>query len=145
LEGEETLCANQRATGVNVDGGHAEYVLARADYLHRLPAGLPFEEAAALTCPGMTAYTALKLGGLRPGGRVAVLGLGGVGHLAVQYAKAMGAEVVLLTRGGQEKLSLAKELGADQALDLRENGAGRALQEIGGVVKQSWVSSLKAR
>ncbi len=132
VAGKETLCSAQRATGVNVDGGHAEYVLARAAYLHPLPDSIPFEHAAAIMCPGMTAYSALKLGSVRPGGRVAILGLGGVGHLALQFALAMGAEVTVVTRGGEEKLALARKLGAHHALDSRQQGAGRVLQEIGG-------------
>ncbi len=133
LAGKETLCVDQIATGVNMDGGHAEFVLVNANYLHHLPSGMPFEHAAALMCPGMTAYSALKLSNPRPGARVAILGLGGVGHLAVQFAKAMGAEVAVVTRGGEEKLALARELGADHTLDSRQSGAGRALQSIGGV------------
>ncbi len=132
VAGKETLCSAQRATGVNVDGGHAEYVLARAAYLHRLADSMPLEQAAAMMCPGMTAYAALKLGGARPGGRVAILGLGGVGHLAVQFARACGTEVIVVTRGGEEKLTLARKLGAHHALDSGEKGAGRALQEMGG-------------
>ncbi len=133
VAGKEMLCAEQIATGVNVDGGHAEFVVLRASHLHRLPDGMPFEQAAAMMCPGMTAYSALKLSNPRPGARVAILGLGGVGHLAVQYAKAMGAEVAVVTRGGEEKLSLARQLAADHALDCRQTGAGQALRSIGCV------------
>ncbi len=130
--GKENLCAEQRATGVNVDGGHAEYVVAPVAYLHHLPEQLSFEHAAALMCPGMTAYSAIKISGVRPGARIAVLGLGGVGHLAVLLARAVGAQVAVVTRGGEEKMEWARKLGADYVLDSRGESAGRLLQSVGG-------------
>lgn len=133
IEGDENLCADQVGTGVNIDGGHAEYLLARPEYLHKLPPNMEFENAAAMMCAGMTAFSSLKLAELRPGGSVAILGLGGVGSLGVQFAAALGCEVSVITRGGEEKIKLAKALGAHHVFDTGKGDPGHLLQGIGGV------------
>ncbi len=112
--GRETLCSKQAITGATVDGGFAEFVIAKASHVARLPAGMSFEEAAPLMCAGLTSYKALKSAGLRAGERVCVYGVGGLGHLAIQIAKAKGAEV-LAVDVNDEKLALARECGADWA------------------------------
>jgi D-arabinose 1-dehydrogenase-like Zn-dependent alcohol dehydrogenase len=133
ISGDENLCGAQRATGVNVDGGHAEFLLTHQDYLHRLPENMEFEHAAVMMCPGMTAFSALKLAKLRPGGKVGILGLGGVGSLAVQFASAMGAEIAVMTRGNKEKIQLARQLGAHHVLASDKKNPGELLQKLGGV------------
>lgn len=133
IGGDENLCSAQCATGVNVDGGHAEFLSVHSEYLHRLPEKMEFEHASAMMCPGMTAFSALKLADLKPGGRVGILGLGGVGSLGVQFASALGAEVAVVTRGNEEKVKLAKQLGAHHVLDSHKKNPGQLLQQLGGV------------
>ncbi|MFT9848159.1 alcohol dehydrogenase AdhP [Aneurinibacillus sp. REN35] len=133
LTGRETLCLQQQNTGYSVDGGYAEYCLAAADYVVKIPDNLGFIEAAPLFCAGVTTYKALKVSEAKPGDWVAIFGIGGLGHLAVQYAKAMGLHVVAVDTF-PEKLELAKELGADMTINAAaENAAERMMDEIGGV------------
>ena len=112
LTGWETLCPNQQNTGYSVDGGYAEYVLAPAAYVGRLPAGLGLVEAAPILCAGVTTYKGLKETEAKPGQRVVVSGVGGLGHVAVQYARAMGLHVAAVDVD-EEKLALARRLGAE--------------------------------
>jgi propanol-preferring alcohol dehydrogenase len=116
--GWENYCGVQVATGLAVHGGFAQYVLARAGFVSRLPAGLPFAAAAPVLCAGVTALRGFKQLDSRPGQWVAVSGVGGLGHIAVQYARAMGRQVLALDIDA-EKLALARALGADVALDAR--------------------------
>ncbi|MBB4688969.1 alcohol dehydrogenase catalytic domain-containing protein [Amycolatopsis jiangsuensis] len=129
--GDFVNCADQPRIGIDVDGGYAEYVLVRASGLARLPDGLSAVDAAPLMCAGITAYRPLEQGGLRPGSLVAIQGIGGLGHLGVQYAKALGYRVVAIARG-TEKAELAQELGADDYLDSSAVDPGEALRERGG-------------
>src|SRR5579871_5346566 len=92
-EGREVLCSKQRVTGCTVDGGFAEFIRAPATHVAKIPDSLRTEETAPLLCAGLTVYRALKQSGLKPGQRLAVFGIGGLGHLAIQMAKAMGAWV----------------------------------------------------
>lgn len=131
-EGYENLCPQGGVTGMTVDGGYAQFMRARASHALPIPDSLRSDEAAPLFCAGVTSYRALKNAGVRPGQRVAVFGVGGLGHLAVQIARAMGAEVIALDIG-QDKLALALELGAAQALDASDPGALKALRQRGGV------------
>ncbi|GAA61737.1 alcohol dehydrogenase [Pseudoalteromonas sp. BSi20652] len=119
LDGKETLCLSQHNTGYSIDGSYAEYCLAHGDYVVKIPQELGFSEAAPLFCAGVTTYKALKVSGAKPGQWVAIVGVGGLGHLAVQYAKAMGFNVIAVDTG-KEKLALAKELGADITLDFKD-------------------------
>mgnify|MGYP000972353987 CR=1 FL=1 len=130
--GWETLCESQHNTGYGVDGGYAEYVLAPAAYVGRLPDHPDFVGLAPILCAGVTTYKGLKETDTKPGDWVAISGVGGLGHVAVQYAKAMGRHVVALDVGA-DKLALARELGADLAVDAREEGAvASVLKETGG-------------
>lgn len=114
-------------------GGYAEYCRAAADYVVKIPDNLSFEEAAPIFCAGVTTYKALKVTGAKPGEWVAIYGIGGLGHVAVQYAKAMGLHVVAVDLGG-EKLELAKELGADLVVNpLKEDAAQFMKEKVGGV------------
>lgn len=113
-EGREVLCSRQAITGVTVDGGYAEYLKAKASHCVQIPESLSYAEAAPLMCAGLTVYRALKQAGLSAGQRVTVFGVGGLGHLAIQVAKAKGA-IVSAVDVREDKLALARECGADWA------------------------------
>jgi alcohol dehydrogenase, propanol-preferring len=129
--GRETLCEHQLNTGYLIDGGHAEYARGHAKYVGRVPKGVSPLEAAPLTCAGVTTYKAVKVSGARPSDLVAVFGVGGLGHLAVQYARISGATVVAVDLS-DEKLDLARELGADHVVNAREQDAVEEIQKLGG-------------
>ena len=132
LGGWETLCEAQQNTGYSVNGGFAEYALADADYVGHLPANLSFVEVAPILCAGVTVYKGLKVTDAKPGDWVAISGIGGLGHMAVQYAKAMGFKVAAVDIG-EDKLRLARSLGADITVNARQTDPGPYLQrEIGG-------------
>jgi alcohol dehydrogenase, propanol-preferring len=131
LTGWETLCLKQQDTGYSVDGCYAEYYLAEAAYAGRVPAGIDPFEAAPLTCAGVTTYKAIKVGNVRPNDLVAISGIGGLGHLALQYAKIFGGTVAAIDIT-DEKLALAKDLGADIVIDARTQDPAAVLQSHGG-------------
>ena len=118
-------------TGVTSDGGYAEYMIAPATALARVPDDLSSVEAAPLMCAGITTFNALRNSGARPGEVVAVLGLGGLGHLGVQFAAKMGFETIAIARG-QDKAPLARQLGAHHYIDSRAEDPAAALQKFGG-------------
>jgi len=125
-------CANtKRITGINRDGGYAEYVCALSSALARVPAELTSLDAAPLMCAGLTTYNALRNSGARPGDLVAILGLGGLGHLGVQFAARMGFRTVGIARG-EDKAPLAKKLGAQVYLDSEKSDVSAELQKLGG-------------
>ncbi|MBV8528251.1 MAG: alcohol dehydrogenase catalytic domain-containing protein [Candidatus Dormibacteraeota bacterium] len=133
LSAREHLCWNKQITGETVDGGYAEFMVASAAHVHPVPELLTAVEAAPLFCPGITAYSAVAQARIRPGDRVAVFGLGGVGHMAVQVARAFGAEVIAADRNPLH-LDVARELGAVSTIDVRNVDAGEALAaDKGGV------------
>jgi len=133
LAGWETLCEKQQNTGYSVDGGFAEYVLADADYVGLIPENLTSVEAAPILCAGVTVYKGLKMLDAKPGDWVAISGVGGLGHLAVQYAKAMGFKVAAVDVA-QDKLALARELGAEITVDASREDPVAVLQaKVGGV------------
>lgn len=129
--GRETLCGKQKITGCTVDGGFAEYVKAPASHVAKLPPELSAEEAAPLLCAGLTVYKALKNSGIAPGERLAVFGVGGLGHLAVQIGHAMGAQVCAIDIA-EEKLELARSLGAEWTVNATTEQAPKRLRSIGG-------------
>ena len=131
LSGWETLCLAQKNTGYSVDGGYAEYFLAEAAFAPPVPTGIDPREAAPLTCAGVTTYKAIKVGNVRPGDLVAISGVGGLGHLAVQYAKIFGGTVAAVDIS-DEKLELAAELGADIVIDARAEDPAVVLRQHGG-------------
>ncbi|GIN20970.1 MAG TPA: alcohol dehydrogenase AdhP [Bacillus bacterium] len=112
LSGNETLCPNQLNGGYSADGAFAEYCVAPADYVARIPDGVDPVEIAPILCAGVTTYKALKVSSAKAGDWVAIYGIGGLGHIALQYAKAMGFNVVAVDIN-DDKLQLAKDLGAD--------------------------------
>jgi alcohol dehydrogenase, propanol-preferring len=133
ITGWETLCESQQNGGYSVDGGYAEYVVADSRYVARFPEGINFQEMAPITCAGVTVYKGLKETETKPGEWVAISGIGGLGHLAVQYAKAMGMHVAAIDVS-DEKLALAKRLGADLTVNAREQAPGAFLKkETGGM------------
>jgi propanol-preferring alcohol dehydrogenase len=132
LSGWETLCKQQQNSGYSVNGSFAEYALAEADYLGRIPDKLSFTEAAPILCAGVTTYKGLKQTDTRPGEWVVISGVGGLGHIAVQYAKAMGLNVVAVDIGA-EKLELARKLGAEVTVDASAGDPAQTIQKkIGG-------------
>jgi propanol-preferring alcohol dehydrogenase len=116
ITGWETLCDAQQMTGYTVNGGYAEYVLADPGYVGQLPANLGFSEAAPVLCAGVTVYKGLKVLDCKPGDWVAISGIGGLGHFAVQYAKAMGFHVIAVDID-DTKLALARSVGADMVIN----------------------------
>lgn len=131
-EGNENLCVRQRITGVMVDGGYAEFAKAPASHVVRIPDTLPSEQAAPLLCAGVTVHRALKQGKVRAGQRLAVFGVGGLGHLAIQLGRAAGAEVVAIDIA-EEKLTLAKSLGAVRTLNATSSDVVKELRRSGGM------------
>lgn len=131
IDGRENLCERQRNTGYSVDGGYAEYTVADARFAVPVPDGVDAVDAAPLTCAGVTTYAAVKNAHVVPGERVAVFGIGGLGHLAVQYARLVGAQVVAVDIS-DDKLDLAVELGADHAVNAAEVDPAAAIQRLGG-------------
>ena len=132
LGGWETLCTQQQNTGYSVNGGFAEYVLADPNYVGRLPGNVSFVDVAPILCAGVTVYKGLKSTDTRPGDWVVVSGIGGLGHMAVQYAKAMGLNVVAVDVS-EAKLQLARKLGASFGINAREaDPAAFVKKEIGG-------------
>jgi D-arabinose 1-dehydrogenase-like Zn-dependent alcohol dehydrogenase len=124
-------CPNQRISGITHDGGYAEIVIAHVHGLVALPDGLDAREAAPLLCAGVTTYNALRHSPARGGDLVAIHGVGGLGHLAIQYGKHMGFRVAAIARGA-EKADLATRLGATHYIDSVEKDPAKALQELGG-------------
>ena len=142
-EGNENLCAKQKITGVTVDGGFAEFLKAPASHAVRIPPAISSVEAAPLLCAGLTAYRALKQTSILPGQRLAVFGIGGLGHLAVQIGRSMGAEVIAVDIA-EEKLALATFLGAASALHAGASDVVRELRKKGSVHVALVTSAAKA-
>src|SRR5260370_31287054 len=109
--GDFARCVNRKVTGIDFDGGYAEYMIAPATALAAIPDELPAEEAGPFMCAGVTVFNALRNSGARAGEVVAVQGIGGLGHLAIQYARRMGFETVAINRGN-DKEPLSRKLGA---------------------------------
>jgi alcohol dehydrogenase, propanol-preferring len=131
MTGWETLCERQQNSGYAVDGGWAEYTLASGAYVGKVPEGIDPFEAAPLTCAGVTTYKAVKVSGARSSQLVAIFGVGGLGHLALQYALIAGAQVVAVDLF-DEKLAMAKQLGAAYTVNAREQDPAAAIKALGG-------------
>jgi len=130
--GYENLCSKQKITGCTVDGGFAEYIKAPATHATRIPEGISAAEAAPLFCAGVTVYRALKQAQLARGERLAVFGVGGLGHLAIQIAKEMGLEVTAVDIA-DDKLTLAQELGATRTLNAGSVNVAKEIRRSGGM------------
>ena len=131
LTGRFIHCRNAQITGISYDGGYSEYLVAPVVAVASVPDELSFGEAAPLLCAGVTTFNALRNVGARSGDLVGVQGLGGLGHLGVQYARAMGFEVVALSRG-PDKEEFARKLGAHHYVDTTEPDFAKKLEELGG-------------
>ena len=129
--GDFVNCENGVITAISRDGGYAEFMLANETALARIPDDLQSTEAAPLMCAGVTTFNSLRNSGARPGDVVAIQGVGGLGHLGIQFAARMGFRTVALSRG-QEKKNLAKSLGAHDYIDTATAEVGEALQAMGG-------------
>src|SRR5215216_6005003 len=129
--GDFAMCVHRKVTGFDFDGGYAEYMIARAETLAAIPEALPAEEAGPFMCAGVTVYNALRNSGARAGELVAVHGIGGLGHLGVQYARQMGFATVAINRGN-DKESLARQLGAHYYIDAIAQDTVTELQKLGG-------------
>ena len=142
-EGNENLCVKQKITGVTVDGGYAEFVKAPASHALKIPDGLSGVDAAPLFCAGVTVYRALKHARIQPGQRLAVFGVGGLGHLAVQIGLGMGA-IVTAIDVSEEKLAHARSLGAAATLNAAAANVVKELRRAGGVHAALVTSAAKA-
>jgi alcohol dehydrogenase, propanol-preferring len=129
--GDLVNCRNQEYTGIHHDGGYAEVMIAKASGLVSIPDDLSSVDAAPLLCAGLTTFSALRNAPAKAGDLVAVVGIGGLGHLAVQYARHMGFEVAAIARGA-DKLELAQKLGAHHYIDNAATSPAEALQALGG-------------
>ena len=130
-DGDLVNCRNQEYTGIHHDGGYAEVMIAKASGLVSIPDDLSSVDAAPLLCAGLTTFSALRNAPAKAGDLVAVLGIGGLGHLGVQYARHMGFEVAAIARGA-DKVELAKKLGAHHYIDNAATDPAEALQALGG-------------
>jgi D-arabinose 1-dehydrogenase-like Zn-dependent alcohol dehydrogenase len=129
--GDFRNCRNMKVAGISYDGGYQQYMVAPVEALTAIPDGLSDAEAAPLLCAGITTYNALRHSGAFPGDLVAVLGVGGLGHLGIQFANKFGYKVAAIGRGA-ENAALAKKLGAHAYIDSKATNAAEALQELGG-------------
>lgn len=129
--GDFMNCPNQKVTGINYDGGYQEYMIAPADAVAAMPDSLDAVEAAPLLCAGITTFNSLRHSGAVPGDLVAIQGVGGLGHLGIQFASKFGYKVAAVGRG-PENASLAKKLGASVYIDSKGSNAAQELQKLGG-------------
>jgi propanol-preferring alcohol dehydrogenase len=142
-EGNENLCIKQSITGVTVDGGYSEFATAPATHAMRIPPNLSDDEAAPLFCAGVTVYRALRRAKFRSGQRLAVFGIGGLGHIAIQIGHGLGAEVTAIDISN-EKLALANSLGASRSLNAASPSAAKELRDKGGFHVAIVTSAAKA-
>jgi alcohol dehydrogenase/propanol-preferring alcohol dehydrogenase len=129
--GDFVNCKFEKITAIHFDGGYQEYMVAPAEAVAAMPDDLPADEAAPLLCAGITVYNALRNSGAHSGELVAVQGIGGLGHLGIQYARQMGFRTVAIGRGA-DKQALAKKLGAHEYIDTNAGPPAEALQKLGG-------------
>ena len=142
-EGNENLCSKQLITGVSVDGGYAEFMKARATHVQKIPSQLSSVEVAPLFCAGVTVYRALHQAHVKPGQTLAVFGVGGLGHVAVQIGASLGAEVIAVDVS-DEKLATAAELGARRAVNTSTANAVKEFRALGGAHVVLVTSAAKA-
>lgn len=129
LSGRETLCLKQQITGCTVDGGFAEFIKAKASHTVKLPDNLSLAQAAPLLCAGLTVYNALKKSDAQAGQKLAIFGVGGLGHVAIQIAKARGAEVIAVDIS-DDKLALARQYGADAVVNAAATQAHKEIKRL---------------
>ncbi|TDO99365.1 alcohol dehydrogenase AdhP [Marinomonas balearica] len=136
LSGKESLCLSQQNAGYSVNGSYAEYCAAHSEYVVKVPDEVSYVDAAPLFCAGVTTYKALKVSEAKPGDWVAIFGIGGLGHLAVQYAIAMGLRVIAVDTGAAKK-SLSLSLGAEEFIDFMTDNVVEDIKEFTGGVHAS--------
>jgi D-arabinose 1-dehydrogenase-like Zn-dependent alcohol dehydrogenase len=129
--GDFAMCVKRKVTGIDFDGGYAEYMIVGAEAVAAIPEDLPAEEPGPFMCAGVTVYNALRNSGARAGELVAIHGIGGLGHLGVQYARQMGFKTVAVGRG-KDKEPLARKLGAHHYIDTDATDGAKELQKLGG-------------
>ena len=144
VSGWETLCLEQKNMGYSIDGGFGEYAVAYARYVVKVPDGIDPLDAAPLTCAGVTTYKAVKVAGTRSSDLVAVFGVGGLGHLAIQYAAIAGGRVIAVDIH-DEKLDLARELGAEFTVNAAKEDPVAAIQRSAAPTRRSPWRSPRAR
>jgi alcohol dehydrogenase, propanol-preferring len=132
VSGWETLCPSQQNSGYSIDGSYAEYAVADDRYVVSVPDGVSSFDAAPLTCAGVTTFKAIKVAGLQPGETASIIGIGGLGHLALQYAHVLGARVIAVDVE-DAKLDLARALGADYTVNAKTTDPVQAIADYGGV------------
>ena len=142
-QGDENLCSRQMITGVTVDGGYAEFMKARATHAEKIPSGLSSAEVAPLFCAGVTVLRALRQSKISRGQRLAIFGVGGLGHLAIQIGHNLGAEITAIDIS-DEKLALAKSLGAAHTLNAKSSDVVKELRGKGGAHVALVTSAAKA-
>jgi D-arabinose 1-dehydrogenase-like Zn-dependent alcohol dehydrogenase len=130
-KGQFINCEQAKITGISFDGGYAEYVVVPHEAVARLPEGLDPVNAGPLLCAGVTTYNSLRNSGARAGDTVAIQGIGGLGHLGIQFAAKMGFRTIAISRGA-DKAALAKQLGAHEYIDTNQVDAAAGLQKLGG-------------
>lgn len=143
LRGKKERCVNPVATGIGMQGSHAEYMLAYADATMPLPDALSYEQAAPIFCAGYTVWSGLRMADPKPHERIAVVGIGGLGHLALQFSKASGFETIAVTKS-KDKEKAIREMGADEIVE-----SGEKLLAAGGVdvllaTSNSWAAAAEA-
>lgn len=142
-EGHENLCQKQMITGATVDGGYAEFLKAKASHALKVPDSISSEEAAPLFCAGVTVYHAIKKSGIKPRQRLAVFGIGGLGHLAVQIGKCFGAQVIAIDIA-DDKLEFARRVGADITINAATEEVVKQIRKMGGAHVAVVTSAAKA-
>ena len=131
VSGWETLCEAQQNSGYSVDGAYAEYAVADERYVVPVPAGVSAVDAAPLTCAGVTTFKAVKVAQIEPAEKVAIFGIGGLGHLAIQYARLQGAEIFAVDIN-EDKLAVAEAAGADRLINAATHDAATTIEALGG-------------
>ncbi|KQU00562.1 alcohol dehydrogenase [Sanguibacter sp. Leaf3] len=144
LGGWESLCASQQNSGYSVDGSFAEYMIVDTRYAPRIPEGADAAGITAVLCAGVTVYKGLKVTGARPGDWVVVSGIGGLGHMAIQYAAAMGFRVIAVT-GTEAKRQRALAYGAELVVNYRDGDPGEAVQDLVGGAQAALVTAVSER
>lgn len=144
LGGWESLCARQQNSGYSVDGSFAEYMIVDTRYAPRIPEGADAAGITAVLCAGVTVYKGLKVTGARPGDWVVVSGIGGLGHMAIQYAVAMGFRVIAVT-GTEAKRQRALAYGAELVVNYRDGDPGEAVQDLVGGAQAALVTAVSEK
>ena len=144
LGGWESLCTGQQNSGYSVDGSFAEYMVVDTRYAPRIPEGADAAGITAVLCAGVTVYKGLKVTGARPGDWVVVSGIGGLGHMAIQYAAAMGFRVIAVT-GTEAKRQRALEYGAELVVNYRDGDPGEAVQDLVGGAQAALVTAVSEK